>query len=141
MWAISTVPVLTASAACGVGTISPAGNTSIWKLPPVSSETWAAKPSAGPNSVSSERGKPEVMRHCSCGLCAIAGAARAAAAPPPTAAVRKLRLFMVSSQVQSRSSGGGSPKSGASWSSSGMGMSSSARSSAPGSRVGWSTIQ
>ena len=47
--------------------------------------------------MSSDRGKPEVRRHCSFGLLwAIAGAASvAAAAPPPAATFRKLRLFMV----------------------------------------------
>ena len=48
MCAISTVPVPTASAACGIGTISPAGNTSISKLPPVIALTCSAKVSAAP---------------------------------------------------------------------------------------------
>ena len=48
MWAISTVPVPTASAACGVGTIWPDAKISISKLPSVSSLTCAAKVSAVP---------------------------------------------------------------------------------------------
>ena len=68
MCAISTVSVPTASAACGVGTISPAGNTWISKLPSVITLTCSAKTSAPPKIVSSERGKPEVRRHCSFGL-------------------------------------------------------------------------
>ena len=48
MCAISTVSVPTASAACGVGTISPAGKTWISKLPPDIALTCSAKVSAAP---------------------------------------------------------------------------------------------
>ena len=48
MCAISTVLVPTASAACGIGTISAAGNTWISKLPSVIALTCSAKVSAAP---------------------------------------------------------------------------------------------
>ena len=97
---------------------------------------WATKSLGGAEArVDSEAaGKPEVMRHWSFGarLRDRRRGERAAAAPPPPAAVRKLRLFIGVSlsrrpRFMSRSSGGGSPKSGAEApSSSGIGMSSSA---------------
>ena len=94
MWHISTVPLVTASAACRPGTISLEAKTWIWNLPSVMAATWSAMTWAAVKIVSSERGKLEVQRHLSSGApCASAGlgndpalAARpaAAAAVPPS---------------------------------------------------------
>ena len=92
----STVPAATASAACGIGTISPAAATVIWNLPPVASEIRLAASSAEPKIVSRAFGKPDEQRQRTVG-CALtmAGAARLVPAPAPTAACfRKERRAM-----------------------------------------------
>ena len=68
MWHISTVPFVTASAACRPGTISLEAKTWIWNLLSVMSATWSAMTWAAVKMVSSERGKLEVQRHLSSGV-------------------------------------------------------------------------
>jgi hypothetical protein len=89
------VPFCTASSVCSPGTISPAANGWIWNLPSVASETYFAKLSQEPHSVSSDFGQLAVSRHFSSGIdCAMAGAATADAARPRPAVLMNCRRFM-----------------------------------------------
>ncbi len=85
----SMVPAATASAACGIGTISPGGATVIWKRPPVMSPMRLAAAWVVPKTVSRDAGKPDMPRQRTAGAAdwAMAGAATSAApTPAPTPA-------------------------------------------------------